>query len=103
GFPHLGQCVKLFLALDVTDRAKNRRGVNQLGVRKGFADLLPRAVENRSFRSPRSLDVAETGNPNPPALDVELFKSFDNDSSIVPPRLAHIARPVLHRGPARSR
>src|SRR5439155_19022624 len=99
----LRQRVNFFLALDVADLGKNRRGVNQLGVRKGFADLLPRSVENRSFRGPRSFDIAETRNPNSATLDVELFESFDNDPSIVPPGLAHIARPVLHRGPARGR
>src|SRR5438094_10062805 len=88
----LRQRVNFFLALDVTDLGKNRRGVTQLRVRTGFEDLLPRSVENRSFRSPRSLDIAETRNPNPATLDVELFESYHHSPPIAPPRLAHSPR-----------
>src|SRR5215470_5722219 len=69
-------------------------------MRKGFADLLPRTVEDGSFRRPRSLDVTKPGDPDPAALDVEFFQSLDNDATIVASGLPDVVRPILHRRPA---
>ena len=46
-----GKDADLLLAFDVAYFSQNRRGIDQFGLGKCLADLLPRAVENRAFRA----------------------------------------------------
>ena len=70
-------------------------------MRKGVADSLPGAVENRAFRRARAFDFAEAGNADTAILDLQFFKPLNDDLAVLAPRFAHIGGPLLRGRPAR--
>ena len=65
-----GKRIDLFRAFHITHFVENRRRIDELGLRKSFADLLPGAVEDRALRRARAFDLAEAGDADAPALEV---------------------------------
>ena len=68
-----GEGSDFFLALGVADFGQDRRGVDDLGLRKGLADFFVGAVQNRSFRRARAFDFAEAGDADAAAFDIQFF------------------------------
>ena len=66
----LDQHVDLFLAFDVTHFIEDGRRIDEIGLRKSFADLFPGAVEDGAFRRARAFDIAEAGDADTAPLDV---------------------------------
>src|SRR5581483_644773 len=69
----LGERADLFFALHVARFVEERRRIDQLGLRERFANLFPRAVEDRAFRRARPFDFAETGDADAAAFHVQFF------------------------------
>src|SRR6185295_19546699 len=79
----LGERIDLFLTFYVTHLVEDRRDVDQLGMGKRFADLPPRAVENRSFRRACPFHFAEAGDADAAALEIQLFQTFHNGTAVI--------------------
>jgi hypothetical protein len=91
----------LLVALDVAHLGEQPGRVDDIGARKGVADLLIEPVPDGAFRGSRAGVLAEPGDGDAAALDVELPQPLDSDLAVVAAGLTQVAGPVLNRRPAR--